>query len=298
MATDVPGILNEIDEKQQRINSNLSAKLQALQQHNAEFDEKVFKKIQDILDLIKKANITNLTQKIKESDNKLRETKIQLVNANMNLKKANDELLKTQQELAEKTSLLGQANTALEEANKRIEKLLNEVRILNDELKELQLKLQQAQSVSGTTTVNPQGTSEQALQAEIDKCRQELESKTLELDDVLSDRNRLSNENKELTAKINDIVNKQGDLTGRLQAINAQLDGHLGLIEQIQANQPDIQSYMNILGEIETELTALNSMNTMNGGKNRRKTKKLKGGYKKTNSNRSKSNSKTKKLKK
>ena len=301
MATDqqINSLLQEIDANQTTIDTNIKKKLLSLQNNNAVFTEALLKRIRSIMQLIQ-----NLKPKFAENAEKLRQKQEELNKCNEAIQNYQSEIRTLNDRQSSQTQEISQKQLEIESLNSRIAELEEQINQLQGQISEFQskqdsdleddaeLNAELAQNDARLREqLNPSNPSNPPITSNPSELYNQLDARKKELRDLEIERNNLSRE-------LSRVQESNTKLMVALTKINQKLLEHIQIISQIVADIPTMAPYEDDLTAIEGELQALLNSN-LSGGKRRRKTKKMRGGYlysRKSNSNSSsmsRSNSKS-----
>ena len=288
--------MQEIDANQTTIDTNIKKKLLSLQNNNAVFTEALLKRIRSIMQLIQQ-----LKPKFADNADKLRQKQEELDKCNEAIQKYQSEIRTLNEQQSSQTQDMSQKQLEIESLNTRITELQQQIEELQGKIQEFQSK--QDSDLEDDTELNAElAQNEARLREQLkptdnntpsnpSELYNQLDARKKELRDLEIERNNLSRE-------LSRVQESNTKLMVALTKINQKLLDHIAIISQIVADIPTMGPYQDDLNAIEEELQALLNSNQA-GGKRRRKTKKMRGGYlysRKSNSNSSsmsRSNSKS-----
>jgi len=295
MATDqqINNLLQEIDKNQTTIDTNIKKKLLSLQNNNAVFTEALLKRIRKIMELIQ-----GLKPKFSENAEKLRQKQEEIDKCNEAIQNYQSEIRTLNEKQSSQIQEISQKQLEIESLNSRIAELEEQINQLQGKINEFQTNevaddeaLQQELAENDARLREQLKPSDNNTPSNPSELYNQLEARKQELRNLELERNNLSRE-------LSRVQESNTKLMVALTKINQKLIEHIQIISQIVADIPTMAPYEDDLNAIEGELQALLNSN-LSGGKRRRKTKKMRGGYlysRKYNSNSSsmsKSNSKS-----
>ena len=317
MATDeqITNLLRDIDANQTTIDTNIKKKLLSLQNNNTIFTEALLKKIRNIMQLIQ-----GLKPKFNENAEKLRQKQAELDKCKEAIKGYETEIENLHVQQANQLQDMSQKQLEIESLNGRIAELQQQIEELQGKIREFQATdadLEAQIEAEIKESEDKDAKSNAQIEAEIKESENEDEdfSKLLaendaklrqniaqnppppselynQLDARKQELRNLEQERNNLSKELSRVQASNTKLMEALTKINQKLMQHIQIISQIVANIPSMAPYEEDLNAIEGELQALINSN-LSGGKRRRKTKKMRGGYlysRKSNSNSSSMN--------